>query len=301
MHTCVMPSPTLLLPAQQFAERFNHDSFGFGHNLHELGLFSFDRLLQVAARYAAHPADYFVAAAAPSAGTGFNSVRHSHCSVEQALQCLDREPTRVLLKRPENHDPEFRSLLDALFAQVTRARGGLHGERLVRLESAVFITSAASITPFHFDPEIAFFMQVEGRKIYHVYAPSSVSESELEQFYRHGEVSIAEVDLKSRDAGLEHVYNLNPGDGHHQPHDSPHWVETGAGRSVSYSFVFETSATRARGRTHACNYYLRRAGMTPSRPGVSPLRDAAKAAAIRVAFPVRRRLLRLLSRAGRRA
>jgi hypothetical protein len=293
-----MPSPTLLLPAHGFAERFNRDSFGFEHNLHQLELFSFERLLQLAARYAAHPADYFVSAAAPSAGTGFNSVRHSFCSVVEALQRLDQEPTRVLLKRPENHDPLFRALLDGLFDQVMQLRGGLRGERLRRLESAVFITSAASITPFHFDPEIAFFMQVEGRKIYHVYAPSSVSESELEQFYQRGEVSIGEVDLQSRDSGLERVYTLNPGDGHHQPHDSPHWVETGAGRSVSYSFVFETDKTRARGRTLACNFYLRRAGVTPVRPGLSPVRDAAKAAAIRVAFPVRRRLVRLLSLAG---
>jgi hypothetical protein len=296
-----MPSPTLLLPAQQFAERFNRDSFGFGHNLHELELFSFDRLQQLAARYSAYPSEYYVAAAAPSAGTGFTSVRHSYCGVEEALQRLDREPTRVLLKRPENRDPQFRALLDGLFAQVIQLRGGLRGERLMRLESAVFITSAASITPFHFDPEIAFFMQIEGGKIYHVYAPSSVSESELEQFYRRGVLSIAEVDLKSRDPGLEHVYTLKPGDGHHQPHDSPHWVETGTGRSISYSFVFETNATRARGRTLACNFYLRRAGVTPSRPGLSPMRDAAKAAAIRVAFPVRRRLLGLLSRAGGRA
>jgi hypothetical protein len=297
-HTWRMPSPTLLLPAEGFAERFNRDSFGFEHNLPQLELFSFDRLLQLAAGYIPHPTEYFVAATAVSAGTGFTSVRHSYCSVVEALQRLDQEPTRVLLKRPENHDPLFRALLDDLFAQVMRLRGGLRGERLTRLESAVFITSAASITPFHFDPEIAFFMQVEGRKIYHVYAPSSVSETELEQFYQRGMVSIAEVDLKTRDAGLEHVYNLNPGDGHHQPHDSPHWVETGAGRSVSYSFVFETSETRARSRTRACNFYLRRAGVTPTLPGLSPVRDAAKAAAIRVAFPVRRRLVKLLSRAG---
>src|SRR5262249_54952521 len=182
---------------QNFAARFNRDSFGFGHNLHEAELLKFARLGQLATRYNGHPSEYFVAATAPSAGTAFDSVRHSYCGLEEALQRLDREPTRVLLKRPENRDPEFRALLQGLFDQVMRLRGGLRGERLMRLESAVFITSAASITPFHFDPEIAFFMQIEGRKIYHVYAPSSVSERELEQFYRRGELSIAEVDLKS--------------------------------------------------------------------------------------------------------
>jgi hypothetical protein len=292
--------PALQLEREGFAQRFNRDLFGFRHNLHEQALFAPDSLLQLAARYEPHPRDYFVAAAAPAAGTEFTSVRHSQYGVAEALDRLDREPTRILLKRPENHDPRFRKLLDTLFGQVMDLRGGLRGERLVRLESAVFITSASSITPIHFDPEIAFFMQIQGRKIYHVFAPESLPEAELESFYRHGVVSIAEVDLSKRDPDLERVYTLEPGDGHHQPHDAPHWVETGPERSVSYSFVFETDATRARSRTRAFNFYLRRAGMTPDRPGSSAVRDAAKAAAMRVAFPIRRRLARFVPGLGGR-
>jgi hypothetical protein len=105
-------SRALTSPRAPVAERFNRDSFGFGHNLHEFGLFRFERLLELGAGYAQHPHDFFVSAAAASAGTGFNSVRHSYCSVE-ALQRLDQEPTRVLLKRPENHDSQFRELLHA--------------------------------------------------------------------------------------------------------------------------------------------------------------------------------------------
>jgi hypothetical protein len=190
----------------------------------------------------------------------------------------------------------FRHLLDSLFGQVMQLRGGLKGERLVRLESAVFVTSATSITPCHFDPEIAFFAQIEGRKNYHVYSPSSMSEAELESFYREGLVSIAQVDLPTRDPKLEHFYPLKPGDGHHQPQNCPHWVETGAERSISYSFVFETDATRARNRTRACNHFLRRAGLNPAPPGESPARDAAKAAAMRVMFPIRRRVSNLAAR-----
>jgi hypothetical protein len=286
--------PALHLDPQGFAERFNRELFGFKHNLHVQPLFGTSSLLRLASRYGPYPQDFFVAAAAPAAGTEFNAVRHSQFGVVEAMQRLDSEPTRILLKRPENHDPGFRELLHRLFSQVIALRGGLRGERLLRLESAVFITSASSITPVHFDPEIAFFMQVQGRKIYHVYSPASVSESELERFYRQGMVSIAEIDLASRDSNLERVYTLEPGDGHHQPHDSPHWVETGSERSVSYSFVFETDATRARSRTRAFNYFLRRVGMTPKRPGLSPPVDAAKAAVMRVAFPVGRRLAKLL-------
>jgi hypothetical protein len=299
MHTTVIKSTCgadalMDIDPEGFPARFNRELFGFRHRLHELPIFAPEAMQRLAERYAPHPREFFVSAGAPRAGSRFTSVRNGQLGVVEAMQRLDSEPTRVLLKRPENHDPVFWEVLDQLFSEVLRLRGGLRGERLMRLESAIFITSARSITPFHFDPEIAFFMQVEGRKTYHVYSPASVSEVELENFYRQGVVSIAEVDLASRDSRLERVYNLDAGDGHHQPHDSPHWVETGAERSVSYSFVFETDATRARSRARAFNYYVRRAGMTPRNVGSNRVRDAAKAATMRVAFPVRRRLLRLM-------
>ncbi len=288
--------PELFIPPEGFADRFDRHPLGFTHNLHTLDLFQFDSLLGLARRFAPHPRDYFVAAAAPSAATEFKAVSHGQCTVEEAMQRIDTSAVRVLLKRPEDHDPRFRRLLDTLFEQVTALRGGLAGERVVRLESAVFVTSASAITPCHFDPEIAFFAQIDGHKEYHVYSPASMSEAELESFYREGVVSIAEVDLASRNPQLEHVFALEPGDGHHQPQNSPHWVRTGAARSVSYSFVFETDVSRARNRTRACNHYLRRAGIDPREPGVSPARDAAKAAAIRVMFPIRRRVNGLAAR-----
>jgi hypothetical protein len=289
-------APALYIESNDFAERFDRRPFGFSHNLHTLDLFRFDSLLGLGQKYAAAPRDYFVAAAAASAATQFESVPHGQCPVEEALKRIDSAAVRVLLKRPENHDVRFRQLLDTLFEQVMALRGGLKGERVVRLESAVFVTSASSITPCHFDPEIAFFAQIEGHKNYHVFAPASMSEAELEGFYRRGVVSIAQVDLLTRNPKLENVFPLKPGDGHHQPQNSPHWVETGAKRSISYSFVFETDVSRARNRTRACNYFLRRAGIQPAPPGTRPTADAAKAAAMRVVFPVRRRLTNLAAK-----
>jgi hypothetical protein len=289
-------SAELYLDPQRFATDFDREPFGFKHNLQTLDLFQFDSLLGLARRFAAAPGDYFVAAAAPTAATEFASVPHGQYTPEEAMGRLDSAAVRVLLKRPENHDPRFRHLLDALFDQVIALRGGLRGERVVRLESAVFITSASSITPCHFDPEIAFFAQIEGRKNYHVYSPASMSEVELEHFFRRGILSIAQVDLPTRNPQLETYYPLMPGDGHHQPQNAPHWVETGAERSISYSFVFETDVTRARNRTRACNYFLRQAGIHPATPGASPARDAAKAAAMRVVFPIRRRVSNLAAK-----
>jgi hypothetical protein len=170
-------------------------------------------------------------------------------------------------------------------------RGGLGGERLERLESAVLVSSAATTTPFHFDPEVNFFAQVSGDKVYHVYSPAALAEAELEPFYVRGVVNIGQVALKGRDPACEHVFHLGPGKGLHQPQNAPHWVETRASRSVSYAFVFETDATRARGRVRAFNYYLRKARVKPTPPGARPALDGLKAGTMRAVIPARKLVL----------
>jgi hypothetical protein len=59
---------------------------------------------------------------------------------------------------------------------------------------------------------------------------------------------------------------------------------------VSYAFVHETDATRARGRTLAANHYLGKLGMSPKHPGVNPGTDHAKSSVTRVMIPLRKRV-----------
>jgi hypothetical protein len=283
-----------MVDAVRFRTDFDRNPFGFTHRLSDLPLFQADSLRALAAAYEPHPSEYFVAASAPTAATAFDAVPHGQCGPVEALTRLDSRATRLLLKRPENRDPRFRQLLDAFFAQVLELRGGLSGERVLRLESAIFITSAAATTPCHFDPEIAFFTQIEGEKIYHVYPPATLGDAVLEDFYHHGRVSIAQVDLAACDPAREHVYVLGPGKGLHQPQNSPHWVETCASRSISYSIVFETDASRARGRVRAYNHYLRKLGLQPAVPGANRTVDFLKSRVMRVATPVRNRVRRRL-------
>lgn len=282
-----MNSARLLIDADVISQDFDRKPFRFTHNLSGLEEFSNDSLRSLAREFDRHPRDFFVSAGAPAADTKFFTVPHDMCSASEALNRLDSGAYRILLKRAEDHDPRFRRLLDALFAQVVELRGGLRGERLVRLESGIFITSAASTTPVHFDPEINFFSQIEGEKIYHVYDPATLPEADLERFYLRGEVSIGNVDLRTCKPEHENVYTLTAGSGFHQPQNSPHWVQTRASRSISYAFVFETDASRARGRTRAYNYYLRKFGLAPSEPGQRPAVDAVKAGAMRWMIPAR--------------
>jgi hypothetical protein len=280
----------LVLDRASFTDKFDREPFGFTHNLSSLGLFQFDSLVALAEKYAEHPRDYFVSASAPSAGTEFFTVPSGQFTPRDAIDRLDDGAIRILLKRPEDHDSGFRQLLTQLFEQVIDLRGGLGSERLVRLEGAVFITSAASTTPFHFDPEIGFFSQIEGEKIYHVYSPASLRETDLEKFYLQDQVGIGQVDLRACDPRLEHVFSLQAGKGLHQPQNSPHWVETRGTRSISYTFVFETNESRSRGRARAFNHYLRKLGFDPFSPGTRPALDAVKAGAMQAIIPARKRL-----------
>jgi hypothetical protein len=280
--------PKLQLDTERFRDAFNREPIGFSHNLSELDLFKMDSLHRLAEKMDSHPKDYFIAQGAKTAGTGFFTVPYVPLNASQAIEVLDNGSHRILLKRAENHDPHFRELIDTLFQQVVKMIRGLSHEKITRLESGILISSAATITPFHFDPEIGMFSQIEGEKIYHVYSPTVVQEDELERCSVAGPGNLAPLALEGRDPAKEYVYHLDAGRGFHQPHCAPHWVETGKTRSISYTFVFETESTRAMGRTRAFNHYVRKLNLGPSAPGSNPGLDSVKATTMQAVFPVRR-------------
>jgi hypothetical protein len=289
--TSVSSAARLDLDDAVFSENYDRVPFGFSHNLHGLMLFENEMLRSLSERYAAHPEDYFVCGSASSAGAVFYSVPKTPLKPHEAFDQLEAGSYKILLKRLERHDGGFRDLLNTLFAQV---KGQLQRNRFpdeaVRLESSVFISAPQATTPFHFDPEVNFFSQIEGEKIYHLYEPSVLAEDEVEPLYVRATTDIGQVDLARRDPSAEHVFRLQPGAGLHQPQDAPHWVETVGSRSISYTFVYETREGRMRSQVRSFNAYLRRLHFDPARPGERPTRDAIKAAAMAAAIPVRRQI-----------
>jgi hypothetical protein len=268
-----------------FLRSFDREPFGFDHTLSNNDLFALETLRALSESY--RPEDYFVASGARAPQTEFYSVRRGAHRPHEAIDLLDEGGQRILLKRPENYDRRFRDLLVRLFAHIVEA-GNLSGEQVVRLESSILISSSDTITPFHFDPEISFFFQIEGGKTYRAYSPLVVKETELEAFYVRNEINIGQLDYAGRDPSHEHVFELAPGKGMHQPRNAPHWVQTRATRSISYVFSFDTQATRSIGRTRAANHYLRHLGFTPPPPGAEPSRDALKAGAMELLIRARK-------------
>jgi hypothetical protein len=292
--SALISAASMDLDAEPFRQSFDREPFGFSHNMSGLDLFEFESLRTLAGKYTGGA---FVAAGAPTPGTEFYSVPHSHCIPLEAMDHLDSGSYRILLKRPEDRDPRFRELIDMLFRQVVDMLGGLGSAKVVRLQGSILISSAATTTPFHFDPEINFFSQIEGEKIYHVYSPTVLTEAELERFYVRGNINIGQVDFEGRDPMRECVFALGPGKGLHQPQNAPHWVETRGSRSISYSWVFETDATRAMGRVRAFNYLLRKIGLNPSQPGTRPQLEVVEAGAMKVIIPLAKSLKNTLTKA----
>jgi len=93
------------------------------------------------------------------------------------------------------------------------------------------------------------------------------------------------VRLKEEHRARSHDFETAPGDGIYFPSTSPHmtrsdpdWVRPGDGVSVSLGVTFYTSVTRRHAQVHQFNNLLRRMlQMTPTGPGISPLRDHIKA------------------------
>jgi hypothetical protein len=223
----------LQLDPDSLRNLFDREPFGFDHSLSGLDLFKFEELYAPAEKYIGHCEDYYVAFSALRPDTVFFSVpRTPYLLPHEVMQHLETGSYRVLLKRPENYDLRFRELIDQLFAQVADSLGEFGGDRIVRLEAGLLIASAATTTPFHFDPEIGFFSQIEGEKIYHVYSPSILGEEELERLYATGPTTIVQIDLEGRDPAREYVFTLGPGKRFHHPKTPP------LGRNARVAFYF---------------------------------------------------------------
>src|ERR1700733_15208373 len=159
---------------RSYETSYNKTPFGFRHNLHQLDIFQFDSILELLDRFNGASNDYYVAGSAAAAGSAFFEAPHIKLKPAEAVKQLDARPTRILLKRLENHDDRFRKLAEVLIKQLRDIPGGLGSLPILRMQSSLFITSAASTTPLHFDPEVGFFTQIEGGKTYHVYTPDDV-------------------------------------------------------------------------------------------------------------------------------
>jgi hypothetical protein len=201
-------------------------------------------------------------------------------SAEETLVQIEQCRSWMVLKNVER-DVAYGMLLDECLKQLAD-----HTEAVIPgmcyPEAFIFVSSPHSITPYHMDPEHNFLLQVRGSKRMTVFDRndrSVVSELQLEKFY-----SGAHRNIEFRDdfAAKGKAFELTPGLGLHVPVTAPHWVANGDMVSISFSITFRSKSSYALANVYSFNSFLRSKGFNPRSPGLSPLRDRVKRAAVRV-------------------
>lgn len=267
------------LPPATFAKAFNREPFLLRHDLAHNPLLQLDRLVELALRLQAVPGEVYFDVAVDRVDQRWDQTPRPPVTIEDVIRNIGESRAWIILRRADL-DPRYRALLEQCMTELRDAGGG-EWPRKMRVQNAiVFITSPRRITTYHIDRECNFILQVRGEKMLYVFDQNDrevLPEEELERFWAADNNA---AKYKDRYQHRARVFHLRPGDGVHVPVNAPHWVQNGDDISVTLSVNFQFKDTY-RADKYRANYYLRRIGVTPASPDVSPLRDALKVSVVR--------------------
>ncbi|WP_428407209.1 cupin-like domain-containing protein [Hyphococcus sp.] len=206
---------------------------------------------------------------------------------EETVRRIAENKSWIVLKNIEQ-DGDYAALLEGCAADVAPSVKAATGE-MHKCEGFIFVSSPASVTPFHMDPEHNILMQMRGTKTFTIFpakADAIVTDEQHEAFHRAG--GHRNLPYKDEYASLAENVELSPGDALYVPLKSPHWVKVGPEVSVSLSVTWRSEASDAEAQLRRANGWLRSKGLTPPRPGAAPMRDRAAILAARLAARLKR-------------
>jgi hypothetical protein len=279
----MLTASNVAIDRDAFEDAFARRSISISHSLSHHPLFTLEAIAELADRLPAESV---------RRERGSMPVGEAHRYVEvgdgrpsQSVLDVERNQFRISL-RDVQQVPEYADVvnecLDEVAPLVAAREGGM------RLRSGyVFVSCPASTTPMHFDAEHSFLLQIRGAKNVHVAA----FEGDRATLRRQLELYVDghPCDFGAMEANAE-TFRIEPGVGVYLPSFIPHWVETDAGVSISFSIPFYTRYCERAEGVYRVNSWLRRAHMTPRPPGRSQPVDATKSAVFRSLRNARRRM-----------
>jgi hypothetical protein len=264
----------------QFETNYNRSSFLLRHALNRSELFTLSNLMDLAQRMSAIPKAVYFNVGKLGVGRGWDFSKEHSFSAEEALDQIETSEAWMILRRVQR-DPAYNEVLHNILREVHQAsrreyEGTTHSHNI-----SVILTSPNRITPYHFDADCNYLLQIHGSKTIHVFNGADravVTPEELERFYL-GDINAAQYRPVLDDEARK--YELTPGTGVHVPVTFPHWVQNHDNVSVSASinFCFNDETIPD---LHRVNHYLRRAHLKPRQPGQSALADGAKGVAAKL-------------------
>lgn len=193
-------------------------------------------------------------------------------------------------------DPLYRVLVGDVLDGI-RARVGHRDPGMCYRAGWIFVTSPHTVTPFHFDKEHNFILQISGTKRIYVWDHTDTvvaSEQARDRFHHtHGrELLTWREDFRER----ARVFDLRPGEGAYMPSTSPHMVETHDEPSVTISFTYYTDSTRRDALLHKTHELVRRRGIRLPPVGRTPALDALTHAGVATVLGARGLVRRMTGR-----
>ena len=248
----------------------NRKAFTIRHALTDHPLFSLPALIELARELPAENVEYNAGdqpvdmdpAATPKTGL----------SIEETIRRIEECGSWMVLKFVERV-PGYRRMLDRCLDQIEATVPA--GRGMIRREAFVFISSPRAVTPYHFDPEYNFLLQIHGAKTVYVFPRSLLTEQQIEDRF-----TFSHRNLKF-DASYQNraeAFVLSPGVGVHIPIAAPHWVQNGDSVSISFSITFRTAESEREAALYRFNSKLRARGLRPAPVHSSPVRDSLKLA-----------------------
>lgn len=260
----------------EFKSKFNLHSFKFNHTLHQCGLFEIPRIRQVAKRMMEQNGNFCaINFKHGSVDTKFSAMPHSN-QLDEAFSRVGESTTWIKLTQAQHYDPEYAQVLDQVTAELEDLSDFPLRRDMTWRTMTLIIASPMIATPFHIDHETNFLFQIQGSKDVCLFPSTDrelVPDQEIERYYG-GNFEAAHYRQQLQDRGT--IFRLSPGEVVHHPSLAPHWVKNDDNISVSISISYCMKSLERRARVYQANYILRRMGLHPLSPGVSPLRDNLK-------------------------
>ena len=272
-------------PMDECRSLLHRKAFRLSHCLQGHPLFHVDTLIGVAQEAAKRKRDLYFDAGEVTVTDKWGNIPVPDLPVAEVIRRIESAGAWVIMKHVES-DPRYKAVLDE-FADYVRTVAGPEGAALLcNPEMLVLITSPRRVTPFHFDAEVNFLVQLHGSKDVWVCDPQDRSITTEEDIERYYAVSSIAGNYKPLAEERATKFVLSPGDAIHIPSHGAHWVRNHDNVSVSLSLNFEFPRWK-QADVYRANHLLRRLGMSPKPPGQSALVDRTKAAVVAGTRPIR--------------
>jgi ribosomal protein L16 Arg81 hydroxylase len=181
-----------------------------------------------------------------AADTPFNDAPSLHPNSASTKYTLEhiREAKAWLSLLNVQTDPTYRRLVDEVLDSI-RPLVEARDPGMCYRGGWIFVSSPHTVTPFHFDKEHNFILQIQGRKTIYVWEPNDVAvvdDRARDRF--HARRQRDKVAWKEEFRSRAHRFDVGPGQGAYMPSTAPHLVEVGEEPSITISFTYYTNSTR---------------------------------------------------------